>query len=303
MSTHPSDVRPVQPCSPPRRTRGAGSPGRPDRRALGSPRGGDGPPAGADPRVRRPRRLGNGFRSCAEWLAWRVGLDPGAARERVRVARALEDAAGPGRGTGARGALLCQGARADPHRDPGDRSRGCSQWGAPARRRTSRASSGAGADWIGRPTRVRPHASTRAGRCTSIRRRTAPWSCTGALTPEVGALLLRALDAARETLYQRRRATEASLPATDAATGDVELAAAAGRRPGAAGRDGAASRARSGSPRGARSGRGAPGAERRAGTQSPCAHGARSVVRGTAGRALGDRRAASAGCARTSRPL
>jgi len=32
----------------------------------------------------------NGFRSCADWLAWRVGLDLGAARERVRVARALE---------------------------------------------------------------------------------------------------------------------------------------------------------------------------------------------------------------------
>src|SRR5262245_39095349 len=31
-----------------------------------------------------------GFRSCAAWLAWRVGLDMGAARERVRVARALE---------------------------------------------------------------------------------------------------------------------------------------------------------------------------------------------------------------------
>lgn len=30
-----------------------------------------------------------GFRSCAEWLAWRVGLDLGAARERVRVAHAL----------------------------------------------------------------------------------------------------------------------------------------------------------------------------------------------------------------------
>ena len=30
-----------------------------------------------------------GFRSCAHWLAWRVGLDLGAARERVRVARAL----------------------------------------------------------------------------------------------------------------------------------------------------------------------------------------------------------------------
>ena len=32
---------------------------------------------------------GNGFRSCAEWLSWRVGLNLGAARERVRVARAL----------------------------------------------------------------------------------------------------------------------------------------------------------------------------------------------------------------------
>ncbi len=30
-----------------------------------------------------------GFRSCAAWLAWRVGLDLGAARERVRVAHAL----------------------------------------------------------------------------------------------------------------------------------------------------------------------------------------------------------------------
>src|SRR5687767_8272312 len=31
----------------------------------------------------------SGFRSCAAWLSWRGGLDPGAARERVRVARAL----------------------------------------------------------------------------------------------------------------------------------------------------------------------------------------------------------------------
>src|SRR5258705_8755247 len=30
-----------------------------------------------------------GFRSCAEWLTWRVGLAPGSARELVRVARAL----------------------------------------------------------------------------------------------------------------------------------------------------------------------------------------------------------------------
>src|SRR3989449_3583295 len=30
-----------------------------------------------------------GSRSCAAWLSWRVGLAPGAAREHVRVARAL----------------------------------------------------------------------------------------------------------------------------------------------------------------------------------------------------------------------
>ena len=32
-----------------------------------------------------------GFRSCAHWLNWRTGLDIGAAREKVRVARVLDD--------------------------------------------------------------------------------------------------------------------------------------------------------------------------------------------------------------------
>lgn len=34
---------------------------------------------------------GTGFRSCAHWLNWRTGLDLGAAREKVRVAHALAD--------------------------------------------------------------------------------------------------------------------------------------------------------------------------------------------------------------------
>ena len=59
-----------------------------------------------------------GFRSCAHWLAWRVGLDLGTARERVRVARA-GDAARPGGGPGARGPVLRQGACPDPRGDPG----------------------------------------------------------------------------------------------------------------------------------------------------------------------------------------
>jgi hypothetical protein len=33
---------------------------------------------------------GGGFRSTAEWLSWRTGISPGAAREKVRVARALK---------------------------------------------------------------------------------------------------------------------------------------------------------------------------------------------------------------------
>jgi hypothetical protein len=32
---------------------------------------------------------GVGFRSCAHWLSWRTGIAPGAAREKVRAARAL----------------------------------------------------------------------------------------------------------------------------------------------------------------------------------------------------------------------
>src|SRR6188508_1454879 len=32
----------------------------------------------------------NGFQSCAHWLHWRTGIDLGAAREKVRVAKALE---------------------------------------------------------------------------------------------------------------------------------------------------------------------------------------------------------------------
>src|SRR3977135_2429451 len=96
-----------------------------------------------------------GFRSCAAWLSWRVGLDLGAARERVRVARALgtlprlapgpprrersyAHAAAAGPGPRPRRALVRQGAGADPGGDAGD-------GGAPA---------GGGARRHGRPRRT-----------------------------------------------------------------------------------------------------------------------------------------------------
>ena len=40
---------------------------------------------------RREAWGGPGLLSCAHWLSWRIGLSPGAARERVRVARALDE--------------------------------------------------------------------------------------------------------------------------------------------------------------------------------------------------------------------
>ena|SRR5437870_5693894 len=60
-----------------------------------------------------------GFRSCAEWLSWRVGLDLGAARERVRVAHAL-GAAAHGRGARPRRTVVREGPSADPCGHAGD---------------------------------------------------------------------------------------------------------------------------------------------------------------------------------------
>ena len=61
-----------------------------------------------------------GFLSCAGWLTWRIGLSPNAARERVRVARALADlpliSAAMERGDGAGRTLVLEGQGIDPRR-------------------------------------------------------------------------------------------------------------------------------------------------------------------------------------------
>src|SRR3989454_5989637 len=59
---------------------------------------------------------GNGFRSCAHWLSWRVGLAPGAAREHGRGGRApgtlppLRPAPAPGEPSYAKLPALTRGA-------------------------------------------------------------------------------------------------------------------------------------------------------------------------------------------------
>src|SRR5437773_12011373 len=60
-----------------------------------------------------------GFRSCAEWLSWRVGVDRGAARARVRRARALAPLPRLAQALGRGGRLLAQGPAATRVAPPG----------------------------------------------------------------------------------------------------------------------------------------------------------------------------------------
>src|SRR5258705_9498568 len=144
----------------------------------------------------------NGFRSCAAWLAWRVGLDMGAARERVRVARALEDLPRLAEAL-ARGELSYAKVRA------------LTRVSTPETEEPLQAVGRAGtAEHVERIVRgwrrmdlktenqvANRHHVTRALHVYQDEDGTV--RINGRLTPEAGALLLKALEAAREGLYQR----------------------------------------------------------------------------------------------------
>ena len=167
----------------------------------------------------------NGFRSCAAWLTWRVGLSPGAAREHVRVARALGTLPRLAHAL-ARGEIsyskvreltrvatpeteerLLAVARAGTAEHVERIVRGWRRMDAKAeaqeatRRHTSRAL----------------HVSHDADGMVVVR---------GRLAPEVGAVLVQALAAAREALYQRRCASDVpagtSVEGVPAGTSPVE---------------------------------------------------------------------------------
>src|SRR5947209_9286048 len=145
---------------------------------------------------------GNGFRSCAEWLSWRVGLDPGAARERVRVARALETLPLLA-GALARGELSYAKVRAltrvaTPETEERLLAVGRAGTACPVERIVR--------GW----RRVDRIAEAREARRQHVSRALHVYqdedgmvTVRGRLTPEAGALLMQALAAARETLYQR----------------------------------------------------------------------------------------------------
>src|SRR5467141_837973 len=150
---------------------------------------------------------GNGFRSCAAWLSWRVGLDLGTAREKVRVARALGTLPRMAQAL-ARGELSYAKVRA--------LTRVATLETEERLLSVGRAGTAEHVERIVRGwRRVDRQAEAReaARRHTSRALHVYPDSdgtvrIKGRLTAEVGALLVQALAAAREALYQQRRAPD-----------------------------------------------------------------------------------------------
>jgi 5-methylcytosine-specific restriction endonuclease McrA len=158
-----------------------------------------------------------GFRSCAAWLSWRVGLDLGAARERVRVARALgtlpllAQALGRGRLSYAKVRALTRVATPETE----ERLLGVGLAGTASH--VERIVRG----WrrVDRHAEARETARQHASRALHVYAdEDGTVVIRGRLTAEVGALFLRALGAARETLYQQSRSKGTVDRATDPAT-------------------------------------------------------------------------------------
>ena len=156
-----------------------------------------------------------GFRTCADWLSWRVGLTPGAARERVRVARALGTLPLLAQAL-ARGELSYAKVRALTRvATPEDEARllGVGRGGTAAQ--VERIVRG----WrrVDRQAEAKESARQHASRALHVYEdEDGTVVVRGRLAPEVGALLRQALAAARETLYQQRRREETATSPTDA---------------------------------------------------------------------------------------
>jgi hypothetical protein len=164
----------------------------------------------------------HGFRSCAHWLSWRVGYAPGAAREHVRVARALGTLP-----------LLSQAlARGELSYA---KVRELTRVATPETEARLLAVGRAGtAEHVERIVRGWRRMDRKAEAQEAARHHTAralhvyqdedgAVRIRGRLAPEVGAVLLKALEAARESLHQRRRdeAPDAELPTMEQQQADA----------------------------------------------------------------------------------
>jgi len=147
---------------------------------------------------------GNGFRCCAEWLTWRIGLAPGAAREHVRVARALGTLPRLAQAL-ARGELSYSKVRAltrvaTPETE--ERLLSVGRGGTAAHvERIVRA-------WRAVDRNAEVHETAERHRLRTLhvhQDEDGMVVIRGRLEPEAGAVVMRALSAAREALYQQGR--------------------------------------------------------------------------------------------------
>jgi hypothetical protein len=162
----------------------------------------------------------SGFRSCAAWLNWRIGLGPGAAREHVRVARALGTLPRVSHAL-ARGELSYSKVRE------------LTRVATPETEERLLAAARAGtAEHVERLVRGWRRVDRKAEAQEASRRHTSrslhvypdedgTVRIRGRLSPEVGALLVKALAAARETLYRQSRD---QVPAIDPPTMEQQQA-------------------------------------------------------------------------------
>jgi Domain of unknown function (DUF222)/HNH endonuclease len=155
---------------------------------------------------------GNGFISCAAWLTWRVGLAPGAAREHVRVARALGTLPRLAQAL-ARGELSYSKVRALTRvATPETEVRLLAVGKAGTAEHVERIVRA----WryVDRKAEVRETAKRHASRTLHVYQDDDGMVVVrGRLESEAGAVLMQALAAARETLYQQARRKPADVPA------------------------------------------------------------------------------------------
>ena len=151
---------------------------------------------------RRGWELG-GHCSCAHWLAFRMGIDLGAARENVRTARALVDlpriSASLSRGELSFSAVRALSRVATPENETDllELARGCTT--AQLERVVRAWKKGSRQD---EETRERERYDSRS--LSVFPDDDGMYVVKGRLTPEVGALLMRAVEAADDALYRER---------------------------------------------------------------------------------------------------
>src|SRR5207302_9470152 len=148
---------------------------------------------------------GNGFRSCAAWLTWRIGLDPRAARERVRVARALGTLPRLAQAL-ARGELSYSKVRALTRVATADTEE---RLFAVGRAGTAEHVERIVRGWrrVDRLAEAKETARRHKSRALHVYQdEDGMVVIRGRLAPEVGAVLIQALTAAREALYHKAHA-------------------------------------------------------------------------------------------------